>query len=405
MLASLNPYRLLLATILVSTFLLYIFKSGAVAYMPVMVMVLIVLIYELITYRKIRYDHAMSVLTWLPYSIWASFVYFINPFEGKYFSGYLLTFILFPVLVLSFVRLFFSEDRDSNYRFIYHSLVVFVFSQLVVCVGQIFTYTYGFGFPVSEYYSEYAMVSGTFVNSNDLSAAILAILFFIIGMEKFFYKSAKNFIWIVSIILLVLGGSRSAIILAMLFFTIHKVHDVKRMFVYCLSLSLLFVIVFFYFDNQSEVATRVASRIESITTIFKYGVSADNSMSIRIMSYLHFLKMLPDIGFGSMMINEYHLFSENADFGSKELLFQNPHSLVVELGYWLGWPGLIMFFIPMLALLKYSRRKMLFLTMFILVGMIPSSILGSMVFFMILILNVFDYRELTDKNQGRLSKK
>ena len=166
-----------------------------------------------------------------------------------------------------------------------------------------------------------------------------------------------------------------------------------------------FVIVFFYFDNQSEVATRVASRIESITTIFKYGVSADNSMSIRIMSYLHFLKMLPDIGFGSMMINEYHLFSENADFGSKELLFQNPHSLVVELGYWLGWPGLIMFFIPMLALLKYSRRKMLFLTMFILVGMIPSSILGSMVFFMILILNVFDYRELTDKNQVKLSKK
>jgi hypothetical protein len=362
-------------------------------------MVLIVLIYEFVTHRKIKYNHAVLVLAWMPYSIWASFVYFINPFEGRYFSGYLLTFILLPVLVLSFVRLVFSENHDSNYKFIYYSLVVFVLFQLVVCVGQMLTYTYGFGFPVSEYYSEYAVVSGTFANSNDLSAIVLAILFFFMGAEKFCFKSEKYFIWVVLIILLVLGGSRSAIILAVLFFVIHKADNFSRMFVYCLSLSLLFVIMFYSFDNQSEVANRVASRIDSITTIFKYGVSVDNSMSIRVMSYLHFLKMLPELGFGSMVINEYHLFSENADFSGMDmdLLFQNPHSLVVELGYWLGWPGLIMFFIPMLALLKYSRRKMLFLVMFVLVGMIPSSILGGMVFFMILILNAFDYRELADK--------
>ena len=71
----------------------------------------------------------------------------------------------------------------------------------------------------------------------------------------------------------------------------------------------------------------------------QHGIHSDGSMTMRVSSYLHFLEKLPELGVGSMEVNNYFKYSFDASFRGMELLFQNPHSLVVELGYWLGWPG------------------------------------------------------------------
>lgn len=60
-------------------------------------------------------------------------------------------------------------------------------------------------------------------------------------------------------------------------------------------------------------------------------------------------------------INNYFQYAENAKFDSMELMFQNPHSLIVELGYWLGWLGLVCFSIAifhlMMILSLFARIK------------------------------------------------
>ena len=395
MLLKFNPHRLFFISILFSGFLGYIFNSGIIAYGPLIIMAGLVIVYEIVANEKIAKKHIFSFVLFLPYVAWASFVYISNPFEGRYLSTHFLTILILPLLVLSFSRMLYGGGQRYNYKFIYKSLLIFVFLQLVVCLGQISTYAFGVGLPVNELYAEGGMVTGTFFNSNNLAAATLAILFFVLGLEKYFFKEDKYIFWIIAFTLLIITGSRSAIILGVGLFVFSKVNDPKKILTYgSLFFILALLSVFFIGSIENKAVSRMLARVESLVNVLQYGVSADNSMTMRINSYFHFLEKLPNLGLASGEINNYFKYSDGANFRGADLLFQNPHSLIVEMGYWLGWPGLVLFFGPMVLLLSNSRRKLSLIATFLIVSMIPSSILGSMLFFLILILSFFDFKSL-----------
>lgn len=394
---KLNPHRLFFLAMLASPFLGYIFSSGLLASIPIVLGAGLVVINEIICCRGVNKKHALIILFWFPYVAWASLNYLRNPFEDNYLSSYFLTILLLPVMVLASIKLFVSENSHSNYVFIYKVLFVFLLLQLIVCFGQFSTYYFGVGFPVNEIYAHQGMISGTFFNSNDLGAAIVLVAFIAIGFEKFILKSNCYVLWLVIAVLLVVSGSRSAMLLGVLLFCFNKIRTLKEFlgFFFLFSFAGLFF-SFFLFEVESNAVHRFLQRIESLLMVLSSGIQADNSMSIRLSSYVHFIGQLPELGFGSGVINNYFKYSDDANFYGAELLFQNPHSLVVEIAYWLGWPGLLLFFVPVMVLLQFSRRKIQLAGVLLVVTMIPSSILGGLVFFMLAIFSFFDF----DKHSG-----
>ncbi|SUA56880.1 Lipid A core - O-antigen ligase and related enzymes [Oligella urethralis] len=389
---KINPHKCFFIAVLLSTFLGYLFNSGLIAYGPLILCGMMVILYEFISKKKIKKDDWLVSISWLPYVFLAAATYITNPYEGRYLTTYLLSILILPIATISFCRLFFNGNRYENYRFIYKALFWFLIVQLIICFGQISTYTLGFGFPVSELYAERGMVTGTFINSNDLGAVALVIIFIVLGLEKFYFQQNKYLFWLIVVILLIITGSRSAILLAIFIFLLNKASDPKRIVIYTVLFALLaFTFVFVINNVESQALSRMSARLNTIVSIFQQGIYSDSSISMRVSSYLHFIQNLPKLGFGTGEINNYFKYSANANFRGAELLFQNPHSLVVEIGYWLGWLGLLFFFIPISFLLFYSKRKLSLIVVLLIVSMIPSSILSSMIFFLLIILSFFDY--------------
>lgn len=391
----LNPYKWFIIAVLYSGFLSYVFNSGVVAYGLIILMAIIILINECSRQGKIKRQHLFCTLMWMPYVLWAGLAYISKPLHGEYLSAHFLAILILPILSLSCLRLFLSPNSEQNYHWIYRILLVFVLIQMLVCLGQISTFVLGIGFPVNELYVDSGMITGTFFNSNDLAAVMLSILFFVLGLEKYYFRDDRHLFWFLVFILLLIAGSRSALLISMLLFILAKANNPRKILSYSfivLTVFSLFIFIVGNFDNQ--VVSRFSTRFESLLYVMQYGVSYDSSMNVRLASYLHYLEKFPELGLGSMEINNYFKYSNSATFNANGLLFENPHSLVVELGYWLGWPGLLFFFLPLFFLLKFSKRKFLLLVVFLIVSTIPSSILGSMLFFMILILCFFDYRSI-----------
>ena len=394
MILKINPYIAFIAAILYSVFLGYIFHSGIIAYGPLIILGALVLVNEFKSFNKLEFNNWLAIITWLPYVTWASMAYLNNPYEGKYLSTYFLSILILPLVTLSLFRLLKLERQEKLFSKLYKLLFSFLAFQLIICLGQVMTYTFGVGLPVSTLYAEYYMITGTFTNSNDLAAIVLISAFIVLGLEKFLFKTDKYLFWILVASLLIITGSRSAIVLTSILFITNKFNDLKKLPVYILVGTMFFLISSFslnYFSDNNAVA-RFLVRFSSLVNIFQNGVESDHSMTIRLGSYFHFINNLPKLGLGTGEINNYLKYSMGANFGGVEILFKNPHSLIVELGYWLGWPGLIFFFTPLFFLLRYSRRKISLIFVFLIASMIPSSILGSMIFFLFLILSFFDYK-------------
>lgn len=395
MFLKINPYKFFFITVLFSVFLGYIFNSGIIAYGPLIIFSLIVILHEFIQKKPINRKHLFISLAWLPYVIWAGIIYISNPLEGRYLNTNLLSIFILPITTLVFFRFYSSYCKYNNHIFIYNSLLTFLILQLIICIGQISTYTLGVGFPVSELHAGTSMITGTFSNSNDLGAVTLVILFIALGIEKLSFKKNKYLFSIVAASLLIITSSRSAIFIAIFIFIFYKSNSLKKIIIYSFLFLLLGIFFIFIINNiENETFSRILFRLNSLDSILDQGISSDNSMSIRLSSYLNFLEKLPELGFGSGEINNYFKYSTNTNFQGVYLLFQNPHSLIVEIGYWLGWPGLLFFFAPIVFLFFYSKRKFLLTIVLLTASSIPSSILGSMTFFFLFILSFFDFRKI-----------
>lgn len=382
-------YKLLLSNTLIAPFLGYFFNSGLIAYGPLIVMMFVVILTEVIKPSVMKYKDWFSIFYFIPYTICAAYFYIIKPYEGNLLTTYFLTIFLIPLFVFIFLKLSRYNNKKEFNELIYKYISLFLIAQLIICLGQIMTYTFGFGFPVSTEYESLYVITGTYNNPNDLATIILLIAFCISKIEDTIKSNKKNIIWLIVFLLLLITGSRSALFVTLIIFLLtRKINITSILATFIISFIGFFAIEFILDNNNSDIISRMALRLESFTDIYESGLSSDSSMNIRMESYLHFLNNLQNLDLGSGEINNYYKYAVNAKFQSW-LLFQNPHSLIVELGYWLGWIGLLGFFIPFGLLLYQYQRSFLFLFVALISMSISSSVLGSFIYFLFLILCIF----------------
>lgn len=398
MLNKLNIYKLFLISILISPFLGYFFGSGIIAYGPIIISMFLVLIIENLQPTKMATKDWGAVLIWLPYVCLASYYYISNPLDGRYLTTHLLAIITLPIITLSLLQMYHNSLKANIPLFLYKILRFFLIAELIICLGQISTYSLGIGLPINEVYKDYFMITGTFYNSNDLGAVVLLIAFLFINIESNHTLRQQGFIWLLFISLLLISGSRAALLTTGLLFIITRKVNTKNIFFYSMVFIFLFIAyTSFFLDSDNSVVSRLTSRVESLINVLKNGISSDGSMGLRLDSYIHFLKNLDQLGLGSGKINNYYQYAGNAKFNNIELMFQNPHFLIVELGYWLGWAGLICFFLAIVYLQRYSKNKILTISIMIIASLIPSSILGNLIFFLFMIISCFTLQKSTPK--------
>lgn len=378
-------------SIIASTYIGYALNSGVFAYGLIILTMLLIVMFEFSgrsNSKFTKWDWFLILIT-LCYISVASISYLSSPLGGRYFTTHLIILLILPALIFVFIKLFFYHSDFNKKYFLQLLIYTLLFGQVIVCLGQVLTYTFGFGLPVSEEYSEFFAITGTFTNPNDLAAVVSLVAFIFIRVEKEVSKKLVMLVWLAVLLLLLLTSSRSALFVTFVIFIISRNLGMKTLihiFTFGLIISLIYSYVSFSDDG---VVGRIIHRLDSISLILSGGLSADGSMSARWDSYMHFLNNLSRLGFGTGKINDYFMFANNATFKTS-LLFQNPHSLIVELGYWLGWPGLFLFLISILSLLKFSNRKFQLLFLIMIVTLIPSSVLGNLIFFFFMILCFFD---------------
>lgn len=383
-------YKLFLLNTLISPFLGYFFNSGLIAYGPLIVMMFVVVLSEVLKPSVMKYKDWLSVFYFIPYTICAAYFYLINPYESNILTTYFLTIFLIPLFVFVFLKLS-RYNREAQFNdLIYKYISFFLIGQLIVCLGQIMTYTFGFGLPVSAEYGSLYVITGTYNNPNDLATIILLVAFCISKIENTIKNNKKNIIWFIIFLLLLITGSRSALFVTLIIFMLtRKINVMSVLATIMISVVGIFFVDFIIASNNSgDIISRMALRLGSFIDIYEKGLSSDNSINIRMESYLHFLNNLHNLGLGSGEINNYYKYATNATFQGW-LLFQNPHSLIVELGYWLGWIGLLGFFIPFGLLVYQYQRSFLFFFVALISMSISSSVLGSFIYFLFLILCIF----------------
>lgn len=383
-------YKLFLLNTLIAPFLGYFFKSGLIAYGPLIVTMFLVLLSEVLKPSIMKYKDWVSTFCFIPYTIFSAYFYIINPYDGNLLTTYFLTIFLIPLFVFVCLILSRYNSGEQFNDLIYKYISFFLIAQLVICLGQVMTYTFGFGLPVSAEYESLYVITGTYTNPNDLATIILLIAFCFSRIENTIKSNMKNITWLIIFLLLLITGSRSALFITLIVFLLtRKINLTGVLATIIISFIGIFAVDFILAsNNSSDIISRMALRLESFIDIYENGLGSDGSMSIRIESYLHFLNNLKNLGLGSGEINNYYKYATNATFQGW-LLFQNPHSLIVELGYWLGWIGLIGFFIPFGILTYQYQRSFLFLVVALISMSISSSVLGSFIYFLFLILCIF----------------
>jgi hypothetical protein len=408
MIKKINVYKYFLIAIMISPFLEYFSRTGIIAYGPVILLMISVIAIELTALESMRMRDWLAVLVLLPYTVLASYYYISNPLDGRYFTNYLLTIITLPFIVLSILRLAFYSVRFDYKSFVLNSVIFFLIAQLLICLGQISTYITGFGLPIIEEYSGVSMITGTFFNSNNLGAVVLMISFVFIDIEESVHQRLKLFIWLLVATLLVISGSRSALLLGGLLFLYTRRFSFKNIVFYGLLVFISFML-YGLISSSAEVSgikinafSRFFIRLESLVYILTNGIGVDDSVGLRLESYVHFLFKLNDLGLGSGEVNNYFKYSGGANF-STEIIFRNPHSLIVEIGYWLGWPGLIFSSVGILYLISYSNRKLLFCVVFMVVVHIPSSVLGVLIVSLFSLLSVISSRKKYYTKEGLIN--
>jgi hypothetical protein len=332
-----------------------------------------------------RFLFSWVSLTFL--SVIALFYLVLEKCALAFLSMEFLFFFSLPLLYLSTARLL----CHGHLRLAANAFLVFLFWQLFVVVGQISMRLWGIGLHLPSYYSDdlsdnYAsMLSGTFLNANDLAAVSGMFLVFFLLVREYLPKSAKIGISL-CLILAVFTVSRSVLffmICSLAVFLLRKSFLTGIALILLIGGSLILGLYFLqeYFSHLSFIS-RIIDRFESLWLILNYGFSIDNSISVRLFSYIHFLSNLDNLGFGSMHLRDYGMFVNS--LGMKyELLAVNPHSFIVEIGYWLGFPGLLLFLIFMMAIKPKSFFGFYYvLASFLLLSMVSSSVVNNFIFFL-----------------------
>lgn len=397
MLRKTEIYKFLIVSILLTPFISYFINVGVVVFAPFLIATFLVLIAEIFYPEPTQYKDWLGIFIWLPYVIWSILIYISTSSVSSLISTTTISILSLPFITLSLIRLR-NTLIDINYiNFLKNIVIYFSIAQLIICLGQISTLTLGIGLPVTDVYASKMMVSGTFYNSNDLGSNIL-LLFFIYSMvERTPNFKSNRFIWLILLILLLISGSRSALFIAAIIYILNHGINLKKTFLSFMSLSAFYYLMIFLLGSSSNsVIMRSFQRTESLFSILKEGVDSDSSTSLRLESYLHYFKNIPSLGLGTWEKGNYIKYSEGASFSSS-LMFQNPHSLIIEISYWLGLPGLIAFITALLYIFKYSQSKTMVIIVLITSSLIPATVLDMPSYFALILCAIFT-RPKQEKN-------
>src|SRR5690606_37069853 len=275
-------------------------------------------------------------------------------------------------------------------KFIVRVFLAFLIWQSLVVLWQIAGRVSSIGFDSSTHYNNelpenYAlMLSGTYYNSNDLAGTVGAIFaFFVLLKGQLRHLSTLG---VFLCVFLALATASRAVLLFFVVSTLYYSYSKSALkgalaAVAGAGLSLVIFFVLTNYFRDIGFVERISERFLSIIRVITEGVDSDNSMTLRLVSYFQFLSNLDSLGLGSVKLKDYYVFV--GQLGPRfELMAVNPHSFIVEVGYWLGWAGLALwlFFIAMMASKDFGRYLYAIFS-FLVLSMVSSSIFNNFMFF------------------------
>lgn len=356
----------------------YVTANSAIGYSPALISASLLLSIRLLnTYRSEE---------WLIFLLNISFIFsaFTYLILGES-AG------LNKLLIASFFVFFFASwissfsIHNDHSDFLGKLIVFYLCTELIIIAGQIMTIEYGVGFRTSEDYP--MMLTGTQFNSNNLAAITVCAFSCYSLTSKSPHYFTKFFVLTCTALLLFFAASRAAIALALLwFFFSSLLSGGLRSHLKILSGLLILAGIGLIFSDQLVGATifsRISDRLDSFNLIMQDGIGVDRSMDMRLGSYLHFFSNILNLGLGSATFGDYSEFYSQ-EYSIDNLMAKNPHSLIIELSYWMGFLGLFFFLISSFWIFFLKGRKIIISTSSILIFLIflvsihiPSTVAGA----------------------------
>lgn len=382
----LKPDRAILALLIVYYFTSYIFiETSFVRFIPLIAGIFIYFWIFVSGHFSIDKRLLPSWIFLSCFSILAVSYFVLEAGINSLFSMEFYFFTSLPFLYLSVSRLV----ENGGIKFLLVCCFIFLLWQLFVVFGQAVNNVFGYGLKLPAFYGGKAghytnMLTGTFFNANDLSASCgMLFIVFIVGFQH--APKISKIALLVCAVLVIATASRSVLVfvaLSSLVFVLSR-NFIPRLVFLISFFSLFSLLLYFYSDPlaELEIVARVVRRLDSLWHLLTEGVGGDTSIFLRLGSYLHFFENLADLGVGTISIRDYSYFI--APLGENfSLMGVNPHSFIIEIAYWLGWPGLLLFMFFVFSVLP--KRPLVFIYVvagFLLLSLVSSSVFNNFIFF------------------------
>lgn len=359
---------------IISTILAYFLDVGIVVYSGI----ILTTVLTFISFFKIKIKKEDFLI------LFPTVVFFLYCFLLLFFIFFKkgsINFLL-PVFFIAICIQIIALSSDIYFKK-YINLFFFTFAvvQFVFCILQYSYFTFGFGIKSNVEYD--AMIAGTFSNSNDLASLTVLFSVFLFLVDDV-SRRTKLIFFIISFIILVLTVSRFALFM---FFVVVIFFNHGKFLSKVLVVS--FVSLLFYllsqfvlnYDSTGIVALdRIVQRLQTISTVTaSSNLDSDSSIDIRSNSYLHFFSNIFHLGFGSLSYGDYRIFSGGFN-GDRDLIFRNPHSLLIEVAYWQGYLGLGMLSTMFFSWIRGNKQNLKILFVILLISFIPSSVILNLMF-------------------------
>ncbi|UVE19036.1 hypothetical protein NVV93_06520 [Pseudomonas sp. LS44] len=261
---------------------------------------------------------------------------------------FLATFVLLPVMWLAFSELAEHSDLRSSLG---RLLLVYVATELAIMMLQLAYFLIGVGIPPGDIYE--SMVPGSQFNGNNLAAIIVLLSIFYNASSHDARGRERLLFNLIVVAILLITASRLAILLYLADrIRCMGLHKMGRLLATVVILVVCAVGVTSIEYTGNETIDASLYKAKSLATVVQVGMEADSSTSSRAASYFNFIDQLGRLGTGSAAILNYSNFTVDAVFEDKAL-YVNPHSLIAEFGYWMGWPGLLV--LGVFLLITYMR--------------------------------------------------
>jgi hypothetical protein len=249
---------------------------------------------------------------------------------------FLATFVLLPLMWAALSSL---ASQKGARRSLGKLLLFYVATELGVMLLQASYFLIGVGIAPGELYE--SMIPGSQFNGNNLAAIVVLLSIFYNATSQEASRVERFLFNAIVFAILAITFSR----LAMLLFIADRLRSLNvRQFGRVLAALLVLVVGAITVANVEYTGNDTIDaslyKAKSLATIAEIGFEADSSTSGRSASYSNFFQQIGGLGIGSAAILNYDAYTASADFADAAL-YVNPHSLVIEFGYWMGWPGLL----------------------------------------------------------------